>query len=479
MRKKPVYVILFLTLSLFPAKSFFAQDYLVDFEFLGSKTKLELLVVFGVVVENDIDLYKITYQTPDVDGLLDTASALFTLPKVNEQTLLPLVVYGHGTTNGPDDVPSRLEGGHEIPMGYAGFGFATVAPDYLGLGDARGFHPYLHAETEASASLDALFAAYEFLEFHLQADLDPNYLFLAGYSQGGHASMALHKNIDDFWSIIIPVTAATHMSGPYSLSNVMKDRILSNDPYGFPAYIAYIFLGFNEAYDLYGNIGEVFKEPYATPITSFYDGTIDLLQLNGQLLTLLSSGGNSLVKNMFQDSIRDGLENNPLHPLNIALQDNDVYEWAPDSPTRLYYCGNDQQVPPRNSILADSVMNALGAPDVQALNLNPNFDHGPCVLPSIINSITFFKSFLNTSSTDQPGQKSPLTVYPNPTSDELIVKWNSGEEIQYSIFSMKGVKVQEGIVKSTKIDIKELPDGVYVLVCTTDHETRVARIFHQ
>lgn len=478
--KKHFYLFTFFLLLLIHAKTLRAQDYLVDYTFLDNKTKLELLNLFGVLVDYDIDLYKIRYKTLDVNMQPDTASGLLALPVVPENTPLPIVLLGHGTTAGPADVPSKLQGGYEISMAYAGFGFATAAPDYLGLGDARGFHPYLHAATEASASLDMLFAMYEYLEFHGGAEVDPNYLFLAGYSQGGHVSMALHEEIDQFWSIIIPVTAATHMSGPYDISGAMRDRILSDDSYGFPSYVAYIFLGYNEAYDLYADIGEVFKEPFATSIRSFYEGTINLPTLNSQLTIALAAEGDTVVKRMFQDSILTALTTDPDHPLNLALADNDVYNWAPDAPTRLYYCGNDQQVPPQNSIVADSVMNALGAPDVQAIDLNPLFDHGPCVLPAIVNSIQFFLSFINPSSTDEQAMVYDLKIYPNPSLDEIIVDWDTANGgLQYHIIDAKGRIVKQGHSGSNIISLKELPAGLYLIRCSDGNLSRMARIFRQ
>ena len=473
---KSLYLFLLMSLA-YPAQS---QDVLVEHTYLGSRTKFELLVLFGQLVDYDIDLYKIRYKTADVNGDLDTASGLMVLPQVPANTELPIVVYNHGTTSGPTDVPSQLRGGFEVAMAYGGFGFATLAPDYIGLGDARGFHPYLHAATEASASLDMLFAGYEYLEFN-DPDLDPNFLFLAGYSQGGHAAMALHKEIDDFWSIIIPVTAATHMSGPYSMSEVMRERVLSDESYGFPSYIAYLFLSYNEAYDLYADVGEVFKEPYASDVDSFYNRQINLTTLNGRLITALAAGGDTIVKRMLQDSIVDALQNNPDHPLNIALEQNDTYNFAPEAPTRLYYCGNDQQVPPRNSIKADSVMNALGAPDTEAIDLNPNFDHGPCVFPAVLSSIDFFLSFVNPSSVDKINPDAEeLSVYPNPFFNEIIVNWDKANDgLEYEVYYSSGQLVRQGHTATNRITMEQLPSGVYMLLCRAGDETRMARIMHR
>ena len=112
--------------------------------------------------------------------------------------------------------PSERRGGWELAGVGAALGYVAVAPDYLGLGESRGFHPYVHAATEASAAIDLLYAAQEFAEkqkFPLNGQL-----FLTGYSQGGHASMALHRELERNYSKIFPVSAAAHLSGPYSIS---------------------------------------------------------------------------------------------------------------------------------------------------------------------------------------------------------------------------------------------------------------------
>ena len=477
--KKHILSFILISSSIFLFRPAVAQDYLVDYTYLGSRTKIRLVPILFIVVDYDIDLYKIRYKTLDVNMQPDTASGLLVLPQVPASTRLPMVLYAHGTTSGPEDVPSNLQGGYEIAMGYAGFGFATVAPDYLGLGDARGFHPYLHAETESSASRDMIFAGREFLEMN-DPDLNPELLFLSGYSQGGHTSMALHRELEQSWSSSLPVTAATHMSGPYSMSGAMRDRVLSDQPYNFPSYIAYIFLGYNEAYDLYSDIHEVFKEPYATSIISFYNEMINLSELNGQLLNQLAQTGGPVVKRMLQDSILSAIENDLSHQLNIALMDNDTYEWAPEAPTRLLYCGMDSQVPPINSLVADSVMNVLGADDVEAVNINASFDHGACVFPAVLNSKNFFQTFVDELAVDQfqPGVND-FAIHPNPAKEEIIISWESAADgVEYKIVNTNGDIIRSGISLTKKVALTDIPAGIYMIICSSGSESRTARIFH-
>jgi len=457
-----------------------AQDYLVDFTFLGTRTKAYLYILFGQPVDYDVNLYKIRYKTPDIHGALDTASGLLVLPVVPASTQLPLVVFEHGTTDGPNDVPSKLHGGYEAAMAYAAQGFATIAPDFLGLGDARGFHPYVHAASEASASFDMLNATVEYLDTH-DTDWDLVHLFLCGYSQGGHASAALHKEIQDNWSIIYPITAATHMSGPYSISGVMRSKLLSDDSYGYPAYLAYIVLGYQEAYgNVYTDIHGFFKEPYVTNIQNFKNGSVTLTTLNAQLVAQLSANGDTITKRMIQDSILEKIVSDSLYPLNLDLKDNDLYNWAPDAPTRLYYCGGDLQVPFQNAIVADSAMNALGAPDTHAVNQGPTLDHGPCVLPSIVASITYFESFLNASSVvDFDKNPKTIEVMPNPAVDYLTVNWEQAADgLDFQIIDLNGKIISSGYSPSNSIDVHSLSPGMYMILVSAGNQTRIARFIH-
>ncbi len=479
MNKYPHKLTLILFILIF-GKSISAQDYLVKSTFLGSRSQFDLLLLFGQPVDYGVDLYKITYKTPGIDMLPDTASGLLVVPQVPDSARLPIVVYEHGTTDGPTDVPSQLRGGFEVALGYGGYGFITIAPDYLGLGDSRGFHTYVHAGNEASASLDALNAGLEWLDFN-NPDWDPYFLFLAGYSQGGHASMALHKEIEDFWSFVYPVTAATHMSGPYSMSGVMRDLFLGDVSYGSPAYFAYTILGYNQVYNLYTDLNEVFKPPYATSIQNFYNGSINLTTLNQQLIAQLAAGGDTIVKRMIQDTILAGMIADPNNRFNLALKDNDVYEWAPSAPTRLYYCGADEQVPIANTTLAATTMQGLGATDVQAIDLNPNYGHSQCVFPAILNSIEFFLSFVHASAVQNVDLASDeLHPFPNPTSDFISFDWTPARGgFDYQVFNSNGMSVEKGTTSSSHLSLSKLPGGLYMILCTAGGQTKMGRVLKQ
>jgi len=417
---------------------------------------------YGPLMENGVLLYRITYTTTDVFGARDTASGLVVVPRHEEAYLYPTVCYHHGTVNDRNDVPSLLRGGYEAAEALGGVGFVTVAPDFLGLGTSRGVHPYVHADSEASASIDMLFALRQFAEQH--EILLNEQLFLTGYSQGGHAAMATHREIEQHLSHEFTVTAAAHLSGPYSISGVMFDLILGDEPYNFAAYLPHTVLSYNYVYDLFDDVvEEVFKEAYRPSIRAFAAEEINLSQLNNSLLNLLiQNTGNNLARDMMNESFIDLISDSLDHPLRMALMDNDVYDWTPTAFIRMLYCRADDQVPFMNSVLADSVMNANGAPDALSFDLNPSFNHGQCVEPALVNTVLFFLQYRDLAvSTDSPlAVSESFEMYPNPARDVLFLPTlKAGAHVR--IFDGWGRICTDQRISGTQISIGHLSPGTY------------------
>ncbi len=455
---------------------------LVSSEEVGQVSREELAELFGPLgglIENSLTLHRILYTTLDVEGRLDTASGLLILPdRPNDQ--LPLLCAQHGTVNSKSDVPSNLRGGYELGLTFGALGYVTVMPDFLGLGTSRGFHPYVHADSEASASVDMLLAIREFAAQNNVALNDQ--LFITGYSQGGHASMALHREIELNLSNQFTVTAASHMSGPYDISGVFRNFILSEEEYFFPAYAVFTVLSYDRVYGLFDELTEFFKPAYANAVQLYFNNAITLSTLNEIIIDQLTqSVGASITKNVFQDSILNAIANDPFHPYNQALRDNDVYEWAPQAPTRILYCQADDQVPFRNSIVADSVMNELGAPSVEAFDVLTTADHGECVLPAILNTVFFFDQFKSISTSIRHALPTlPVTVFPNPTSGLLRIQ-EVPERALLRIFDLNGKLLYQEIANTAtpSIDLHGWSDGIYLLQITSAEGNWTGKILKQ
>jgi pimeloyl-ACP methyl ester carboxylesterase len=366
-------------------------------------------------------------------------------------------------------VPSRLNQEGDLVAALGGVGFLTVAPDYLGLGDSPGFHPYVHAETEATASVDMLRAAREFAE---EKSIYLNdQVFVAGYSQGGHAAMALHRKLELELSDEFTVTAAAPMSGPYSIGEVMQQLIFTDTPqeYFFPAYVPYTVLSFQYAgQTVYNELTDLFKPEYAVNMEKFFNEDLDLQQLNFLLVsTLTLNTGASIPVRMFQDNIIHDIKTDPNHPFNLALKANNVYDWSPKAPTRLFYCEADDQVPAQNSLVAEAVMLGNGAADLDALDVQSDADHVECVLPAALATVSFFSQFQVVGDTlADAGQRvfENLKAYPNPAAATVYFE-NLPPGSQVRLLDLQGNFVFSTNPSSTAdmLSLPVLPASLYVL----------------
>ena len=86
-------------------------------------------------------------------------------------------------------------------------------------------------------------------------------LFISGYSQGGHSTLALHKKLQQEYSSEYEVTASSPMSGPYDISDT-QDKVMF-DFYTQPHYLPYLLISYNEVYDIFpkDSFYNIFKEP--------------------------------------------------------------------------------------------------------------------------------------------------------------------------------------------------------------------------
>jgi hypothetical protein len=393
-----------------------------------------------------------------------------------------MLIYQHGTVGSRRDVPSELAGGYESALFWAGAGYATTAADYLGLGTSRGFHPYVHAETEASAAIDMHIAIKAYCE---ENDLYVNdQLFITGYSQGGHGAAAAQKMIQEEYQGALDVTASAPMSGPYSISGVMRDLILGDEQYFFVAYAPYTLLSYDLEFDLFDDLTEVFDQTVAGLVQRFYEEEIDLWQLNQALISwLLVNHGASVTRHIFQDSFINAFQNDPGHPVNIALRDNDLFNWAPDDPTRLYYCTADDQVPFLNTIIALDSMRALGAADVDASDVGTNRNHTQCVTPAFQAAYVFFSGYQNIgvlSHTRQLDRDLAFHLSPNPATSIVDLRFDY-DEVDIDHIEVIGLQGNTSQVfhDQNSLDISNLATGIYLVKVVSEYGIWVERLIKQ
>ena len=229
---------------------------------------------------------------------------------------------------------------------YASQGYAVVATDYLGFAKSTySFHPYLHADSEASSVIDSIRAA-RAAAGGVGASLSGK-VMLTGYSQGGHASMAAHRAIERDNAAEINVVAGAHLAGPYNLSGSFK---LVDAIAGYQYFVPFLVTAWQKVYgNIYSSVGAAFKPAYATGIESLLPNpTLDFTTLvtTGKLPGANGETPNQARDALFQPAFIADSQTNANNPLFLAGKKNDTLGWNPRS--KLLLCGGagDPTVPP-------------------------------------------------------------------------------------------------------------------------------------
>ncbi len=356
---------------------------------VGLYSRSELAFIFwmaGIPItpQYGVELVKLRYETVNPSGGKAIASGLLVLPQGLTNNL-PLVSYQHGTVTRTNDAPSMttsFDSEVMVAVVMASCGYVTVVADYLGLGESPPLHPYHHAWTEATACVDMLRAARAYCTNYSRT-LNGK-LFLAGYSQGGHATMALHRELETYHSDEFTVTASAPMAGAYDLSGTTLDDFLSDRPKPNPYYYAYLLAAYVEVYRLAPSLAEILVPPYNTTLPPLLKGNAAGAQINAAM----PADPRQMIKPEYMTALQQRAD----HPFRIALRDNDVYIWKPRAPIRFYHCGGDQDVLIANSHLATNVMAGLGATNVALVIPSATYDHRACAMPSLLAAKSWFDS---------------------------------------------------------------------------------------
>lgn len=449
------------------------QEHLISVELLQSYTTEELTVLLadagvppGVVVpEYPVDVYKVLYLTPylHIDSLVQASGAI-AIPRTDCET--PLASYQHGTQSKKTNVASHLNGGqYEVATFFASTGYTVAMPDYLGLGDCDPkipIHPYVHTFSQGHTTINILRATRE-LQGQLEFTLNEQ-VYLFGYSQGGSATMAAQKIIEEQFASEFKLTATAPMSGAYDLVDAQVALILSDEEYPTPGYLPFIILAYQSIYNnLYTHPSEMFVAPYDSLMPAlFFSGTQSINKINKE--------ATPVPKHMVQESELQAFANNPDHPLRQNLRDNHLLDWAPQAPVRLLYCQGDDQVSYLNSENAHDSWIANGSPNVTKADKGP-FDHNTCALFCFLDAKEYFDGFKEACVKVGIEQEALTTtnIYPNPANQVLFID-SAVPEFTLSLLNVLGQTVIKTANAQT-IDISKLPTGTYFYHITTPNQT--------
>jgi pimeloyl-ACP methyl ester carboxylesterase len=332
---------------------------------------------------NGVDAYTVVYRTITAQGRPTTASGLLVLPETGRRTLT-VVDYEHGTILYRGDAATLTDGKADRSRSilFAAAGYATVAPDFLGLGLGPGHHPYGDIASDTTASLDLLRAARTVAAHHGRR-FAPK-VFVTGFSQGGPAAMGLGRALQSGVDPRFRLGALAPISGPYDNQHAEVPAALDGhtlDQQNATYLIAYWLVAQNRLHPLYRNPSEAFQQPYAATVQKLFDGD----HTDAQAIAGLPATPQQLVTPEF---LR--LAEHPTGALLQALRTNDntCSNWKPQVPVRLYIGTADRTVANLNSTHCQAALRTHGvnAPIIDVGDV----DHSPSARLALPQIVTWF-----------------------------------------------------------------------------------------
>lgn len=336
-----------------------------------------------------ITTYSLRYSTVGGRGEPTDASTALILPSGKDpqcQGPRPVLLYAHGTSTAKDHNMARLRGEAKLVAAlFTAQGYIVVAPNYAGYeGSSLPYHPYLNAEQQSADMTDALRAARVAMA-RLKVQAGPQ-LFLAGYSQGGHVTLATQRAMQQ--GNEFKVSAAAGLSGPYAMAR-FSDMVFSGQPNaGITIYLPLISTSAQRAgAAIYSKPEELYELQYASGIETLLPTNMSRSELvkKGKLpkraIFAMDSQpqGNGasaffsnphLVRTSFRDAYLQDLAEHPCdegdctpaNNLRKWMLKNDLRNYTPQSPLMLCGGSKDPSVPFFNTTEAAEYFSQHGAP---------------------------------------------------------------------------------------------------------------------
>ncbi|MFY0605411.1 MAG: hypothetical protein JXR10_01780 [Cyclobacteriaceae bacterium] len=333
----------------------------------------------GLAVDTDalkygVTTYKVTYET-NYKGNKILASAMVFLPETED--VVSTISFQHGTIASNAEAPSQLElGSGQIILASAmsSAGHVVVLPDFIGFGESVDvMHPYYVEDLNATDVIDAIYASRQVaLDEGVKMD---NELYLAGYSQGGYVTMAVHKHIEEKGIEYYDLKASFPSSGGYDVK-LFQEYFFALESYHQPFFLAYVANSYKESYDWDMPLDLMFKEPYATEIPSYFDGSLSGGQINAKLDTLISG--------LLQEDLLSNPNDAKYSIIMDAFEENSLTDWVPQVRMFMYHGDADITVPYQNSVAVYNEFIKNGASEsVVTFEAIPGGTHGTGVGPWI------------------------------------------------------------------------------------------------
>jgi len=265
----------------------------------------------------------------------------------------------------------------------ASTGYIVVIPDYPGFGESAAIpHPYLVKEPTVRSITDMLYALNEVPAEIMDGVSVLNEYNLIGYSQGGWATLALHKALELDYDNDFNLKGSVCGAGPYNMS-LLFNTMIDNEYYSMPVYLGYIINAYS-AYDQFTNeVDEILNQPYADLLPSLYSGELSSGEINAELTTSIPG--------LLTPGFIEGFAGSPVYAtVREALSENSITGWKTEVPLFFVHGDSDTQVDPSTTInIYDEMIEAGTSAVICSKEMIPGADHGDGVVPCMVMGLLF------------------------------------------------------------------------------------------
>lgn len=332
-----------------------------------------------IQVRNDADLFRLVYWT-EFKGRSVPVSGLIAVPRGVQPR--GVVVYLHGTTTTravAPSLPGRADGDQEAAV-FAGSGFITLLPDYVGLGESDLPQAYLVTQPQVDAAVDMLKAIRGVGGLPGLPERLP--LFLMGFSQGGQSAAGLHRALERNPEPGYDLAATVAIAGPHDLLGAVTGKLEAPEAESprNVAYLAFAATAYAAYYDQ--RLDTLLTAELARTVPGLFDGSHSPEEIVGGL----PSDTRALFRPEALAALKagDGW-------FARALTDNETARWTPRAPLRIVIGEADEDVPPASSRALLEQARPGGGSTV-SLELVPDADHMGAAAHSYAPTLAWFES---------------------------------------------------------------------------------------
>jgi len=333
-------------------------------------------------IEYPVDIFKVVYLS-EAGGQEISASGLVCVPRGDGE--FPVLSFQNGTNTLNSACPTEFPSSpmYQFVEIIASMGFVVIIPDYPGFGESADIaHPYLIREPTVRSGVDMLYALHEMDERELPDISVSDDVYLAGYSQGGWATLALHEALENDYSGSFNLRGSVCGAGPYDLT-VLFSAMSSLSTYPMPVYIAYIINSYSVYRQFTNPVSDLLREPYASRLAGLYNGQKDSGEINASLTTS--------IPDLFAPGFLEGIWTDQKYSsLRDALASNSIAGWNTKVPLYFLHGGGDTSVDPvTTESIYDAMIEAGTSPLICKKEILPGLDHGDAVVPAMLKGLEF------------------------------------------------------------------------------------------